>query len=272
MGSGVNIKGGIGVLRFAANLTMLYPEVPFLERFARARASGFDAVEFLFPYPAGLPAVQTALRDNDLKVVLFNLPAGDWDAGERGIAILPDRRDEFRAGVEEAIGYAKGLGCRQLNCLAGKRPSDLALEDAQAVFKENLQYAADKLSEHGITLLMEPINPYDIPGFFLTTASQAHAIIEEVQRANVRIQYDIYHLQRTQGEIIRTFRDLKDLVGHIQIADNPGRHQPGTGELHFPNIFRALEDAGYAGHIGLEYVPLGDTEDSLAWWRSYRGQ
>jgi hydroxypyruvate isomerase len=258
-------RGGEAMLKFAANLTMLYGEVPFLERFARARASGFGAVEFLFPYEAGLEAVRAALADNGLRVVLFNLPAGDWGRGERGIAILPDRRREFREGVEEAIRYALALGSRQLNCLAGKLPPGLDRQEAAAVLEENVAYAADRLAEHGLTLLVEPINTFDIPGFFLPTPDAALEVLRRVGRPNVRIQFDFYHVQRAQGELIATFRRVRDHVAHVQIADNPGRHQPGTGEIHYPNVFRALEDAGYGGYIGLEYVPEGTTEESLSW-------
>lgn len=262
---------GSGMLRFAANLTMLYGEVAFLDRFARAKASGFSAVEFLFPYEAGLQAVKAALMENGLRVVLFNLPAGNWSAGERGIAILPDRRQEFREGVEEGIRYALALGSGQLNCLAGLLPSGLSPQDAQRVLVENLTYGADRLAEHGLKLLIEPINTFDVPGFFLTSPWQAVELIQQVGRPNLKIQLDFYHLQRTQGELIGTFRRLKGHVAHVQIADNPGRHQPGTGEIHYPNIFRALAEEGYIGYIGLEYIPAGTTEESLAWlpedWR-----
>lgn len=258
------------MLKFAANLSMLYPEVPFIERFFRARQSGFDSVEFLFPYPAGLDAVRQACQDNALSVVLFNLPAGRWGEGERGIAILPDRRQEFRTGVAEAMDYAAGLGVRRMNCLAGKRPDSLPAADAWAVAVENLRYAAKELGRAGLTLLVEPINPYDIPGFFLNTTQQTVELLTAIGEPNVRIQYDIYHMQRTQGEILATFVALKPLIAHLQIADNPGRHQPGTGELHYGRILAALEAAGYDGHIGLEYLPLGTTEESLGWWRQYQ--
>ncbi|OLZ08759.1 hydroxypyruvate isomerase [Sulfobacillus thermosulfidooxidans] len=258
------------MLKFAANLTMLYTDVPFLERFGRARASGFDAVEFLFPYSDGLDAVTTVAREAAVTIALFNLPAGDWEHGERGIAILPDRRAEFRAGVAEAIRYATALGVQRLNCLAGRRPGDLPEVEAWAVLRDNVRYAADELAKAHLTLMLEPINPYDIPGFFLNRTSEVIDLIREVGRSNIQIQYDIYHLQRTQGEIIGTFRTLREHIGHIQIADNPGRHQPGTGELNYKRIFSALDEAGYTGYIGLEYIPQGRTEDSLEWWRLYQ--
>lgn len=258
------------MLKFAANLSMLYPEVPFLERFESAARSGFHAVEFLLPYTVGLEAVRIAVQSQPLSIVLFNLPAGDWDNGERGIAIFPDRRQEFRDGVGEAIRYAQTLGTPRLNCLAGKRPPGLDFDDAWRVLVENVRYAADELGKVGLTLLVEPINLFDIPGFFLNTTQHVMTLLNEVGKSNVHIQYDIYHVQRTQGEIIHTFNALKAQIGHIQVADNPGRHQPGTGELHYGRIFRALEDAGYAGYIGLEYIPLGSTEDSLNWWHRYQ--
>ncbi len=258
------------MLRFSANLSMLYPDASFLERFWYAHQSGFDAVEFLFPYAAGLEAIGQAARANELSIVLFNLPAGDWEHGERGIALLPDRRQEFREGVGEAIRYAQALAVPRLNCLAGKRPDDLPRDDAWSVLVENVRYAADTLGRAGLTLMVEPINPFDIPGFFINTTRQVVELLNEVDRPNVMIQYDIYHMQRTQGEIINTFNVLKPRIGHVQIADNPGRHQPGTGELNYGQIFRGLEEAGYSGCIGLEYIPLGNTEESLEWWRQYR--
>lgn len=251
---------------------MLYPEVPFLERFELAVHSGFKAVEFLFPYAAGLEAVHNAVKARHLPVVLFNLPAGEWEKGERGIAIFPDRRQEFRDGVGEAIRYAQTLGTSRLNCLAGKRPPELEAGEAWRVLAENVRYAAAELAKAGLTLLVEPINPFDIPGFFINSTREVISLLNEVglsSHSNVKIQYDIYHMQRTQGDIINTFNALKAHIGHIQIADNPGRHQPGTGELHYGRIFQALEDAQYSDYIGLEYIPLGSTEDSLEWWRHY---
>jgi len=258
------------MLKFAANLTMLYGDSPFLERFNRARQSGFDFVEFLFPYGAGLSAVEKARQDARLTIVLFNLPAGNWDQGERGIAIFPDRRAEFREGVAEAIRYAKALGVSQLNCLAGRRPEDLPVDEAWAVLRENVRYAADALGQEGLTLLMEPINPFDVPGFFINSPREVIRLREEIGVPNLRLQYDIYHQQRTAGEILATFQAFHASIGHIQIADNPGRHQPGTGELHYGRIFSALDRAGYSGYIGLEYIPDGTTEESLEWWRQYR--
>jgi hydroxypyruvate isomerase len=249
---------------------MLFNEVPFIERFDRAKGSGFAEVEFLFPYADGLEAVKAAVKASSIEVVLFNLPAGDWEGGERGIAILPDRREEFRDGVGEAIRFAESLGTPRLNCLAGKQPKDLTDSDAEAVLVENLRFAAKELAKAHLELMIEPINSYDIPGFFLTGTSQALDLIERVGEPNIKIQYDIYHMQRMQGEILGTFRQIKPKIGHIQIADNPGRHQPGTGELNYRRIFAALEEGNYQGYVGLEYIPLGTTEDSLEWLRSLK--
>jgi hydroxypyruvate isomerase len=253
--------------KFNANLTMLFTEVPVLQRFARARKAGFEAVEFLFPYEFEKDAVRQALSENGLKQVLFNLPAGDWAAGERGIAILPDRTEEFRRGVALAIEYAEVLGCRQINCLSGVAPEGVTAETLHATFIGNLRHAAGELKKHGIRLLIEPINRYDIPGFFLNTVEQADAIINEVGSDNLFIQYDLYHQQRTRGELIGTYQRYKDRIAHIQLADNPGRNEPGTGEINYDFVFAALDAAGYDGWIGCEYKPKTTTEEGLGWLR-----
>lgn len=258
-------KGGMKTMRYAANLSMLYPDRPFLRRFEAARASGFSFVEFLFPYEAGLEAVEDALQTNHLQVVLFNLPSGHWNRGERGIAVLPDRRREFRDGVEEAVDYAQRLGCARINCLAGIRPPGLSAEEAWATLEENAGYAADRLAEYGKTLMVEPVNFFDVPGFFLNTTAAAETLLENLKRPNIRIQYDVYHLQRMQGELIANIRRLGPVIGHVQIADNPGRHEPGTGEINYANVLQALESLGYDGYVGLEYIPLADTDAGLKW-------
>ncbi len=253
--------------RFAANLTMLFNEVPFLDRFERAARAGFEAVEFLFPYAYSVGELKDRLETNRLKLVLHNLPAGDWDAGERGIACLPDRVDEFRGGVAAAIEYAKALGVPQVNCLAGKAagvPEHLLHQ----TFVENLRYAAGELKRSGIKLLIEPINTYDIPGFYLNRTAQALSIIEEVGSDNLFLQYDIYHAQRMEGELIATLEKNLARIAHVQLADNPGRHEPGTGEIHYGNVFAALERIGYTGWVGCEYKPATTTEAGLAWFTS----
>ena len=251
--------------KFAANLTMLFNELPFLERFAAAKAAGFEAVEYLFPYPFEKDALVQALKSNGLTQVLHNLPAGNWDAGERGIACHPDRMEEFRAGVDQAIAYATALGCRQVNCLAGKVPAGVSPAQAQATFVANLKYAAEKLQAARIKLLIEPINSYDIPGFFLNTTAQALAVLEAVGSDNLYIQYDIYHAQRMEGELAATMQKHLARIAHIQLADNPGRNEPGTGEINYAFLFRHLDAIGYTGWIGCEYKPRTTTSDGLGW-------
>jgi len=251
--------------RFAANLTMLFTELPFMERFAAARAAGFDSVEYLFPYAYPKEQLAQALRGNGLKQVLHNLPAGDWDAGERGIACHPDRVAEFRAGVARAIEYATALGCPQVNCLAGKLPAGVTREQAHATFVGNLAFAASALKEAGIRLLIEPINHFDIPGFFLTRTDQALAILDEVGSDNLFIQYDIYHAQRMEGELGATLQKNLARIGHIQLADNPGRNEPGTGEINYSWLFRHIDAIGYRGTIGCEYKPKTTTAEGLGW-------
>jgi hydroxypyruvate isomerase len=254
--------------RFAANLTMLFTELPFPDRFAAARAAGFDAVEYLFPYEYPKEELATLLRANRLQQVLHNLPAGDWTAGERGIACHPDRVEEFRADVARAIEYAHALDCPQLNCLAGKLPAGVPREQAHATLVANLRFAADQLGHAGIRLLVEPINTFDIPGFFLTRSEQALDLIEEVGSNNLFLQYDLYHAQRMEGELAGTLSRHLARIGHIQLADNPGRNEPGTGEINYPFLFRHLDALGWKGFIGCEYKPRTTTLEGLAWIRA----
>lgn len=252
--------------RFAANLSMLFTEVPFTERFAKAAEAGFSGVEFLFPYEWHKDVLSGALKDNDLTQVLFNMPPGDWDAGERGIACLPDRVDEFRDGVYQAIEYARALGCERLNCLAGLKPVDLDETTAWQTLVANIAWAADKLAAENITLCLEAINSrVDMPRFFLDTSGKVMALIEEVDADNLRLQYDIYHMQIMQGDLLRSMECLLPWIGHIQFADNPGRHEPGTGEINFSNVFAAIDKMDYDGWVSAEYKPSGDTADSLGW-------
>ena len=251
--------------RFAANLTMLFNEVPFLDRFERAARAGFDAVEFLFPYAWKPAEIRARLDAHGLTLVLHNLPAGDWDAGERGIAALPGREAEFRGGVAKAIDYAQALGVGQLNALAGKAPADVASAALHDTFVGNCAYAAAELRKAGLKLLIEPINTIDIPGFFLNRTAQAAAVLDEIGAGNAFIQYDVYHAQRMEGELAATIERHLPRIGHIQIADNPGRHEPGSGEIHWPFLFARLDALGYAGWIGCEYKPAGSTEAGLGW-------
>lgn len=251
--------------KFAANLTMLFTEHPFLDRFEHAAKAGFKAVEFLFPYAFDAADIKRRLDAHGLQLVLHNLPAGNWDAGERGIACHPDRVGEFREGVEKAIGYAGLLGVRQLNCLAGKAPADVADDVLRRTVVENLRYAADALRKAGLKLLIEPINTHDIPGFYLNRTVQAADLLAEVGADNAFIQYDIYHAQRMEGELAATIEKYLPRIGHIQLADNPGRNEPGTGEINYPYLFAHLDRLGYDGWIGCEYKPATTTEAGLGW-------
>jgi len=251
--------------KFAANLTMLFNEVPFLDRFERAAKAGFDAVEFLFPYAYPAHEIKSRLEANGLQLVLHNLPAGDWDAGERGIGCLPDRVDEFRAGVAKAIDYAGALGVKQVNCLAGKAPLGAGETTLRQTFVANLQYAAGALQKAGIRLLIEPINTYDIAGFYLCRTAQALSIIGDAGSDNLYLQYDIYHAQRMEGELAATLSKHLARIAHVQIADNPGRNEPGTGEINYPFLFAHLDRIGYGGWVGCEYKPAAATEAGLGW-------
>ena len=255
--------------RFAANLTMLFNEVPFLERFALAKTAGFKAVEFLFPYAYSTEEIKSALDNNALKLALHNLPAGDWDAGERGIACHPDRVNEFRSGVAKAIEYATHLHVGQLNCLAGKAPVGVEAKLLHDTFVSNLQYAASELKKVGLKLLIEPINTFDIPGFYLSKTEQGIAILDAVGADNAFLQYDIYHAQRMEGELANTIQKHLSRIAHIQLADNPGRNEPGTGEIHYDYLFGLLDRLGYAGYIGCEYKPLKSTAAGLGWMDQY---
>ncbi|WNJ99351.1 hydroxypyruvate isomerase [Thalassospiraceae bacterium LMO-JJ14] len=254
--------------RFAANLSMLFGELDFLDRFEAASEAGFRGVEYLFPYAYDPDVLASRLQAFGLQQVLHNLPAGDWDAGERGIACHPGRVEEFHQGVHEAIRYATALGCTQLNCLAGVLPEDADPDVAHATFVSNLKYAAMKLKEAGICLLIEPINTRDIPGFFLNATSQARAYLDEVGADNLFIQYDIYHMQIMEGDLAPTIRDNLDVIKHIQLADTPGRHEPGTGEINYGFLFNYIDELGYDGWIGCEYKPAGDTREGLGWLAS----
>ena len=251
--------------KLAANLTMLYNEVEFLDRFDAAAKSGFKGVEYLFPYPYPSEQLAERLQRHGLTQVLHNLPAGDWGKGERGIACLPDRVREFQDGVGRAIEYARALSCKQVNCLAGIAPAGVDPEQVRATFVANLRFAADKLAAAGIRLLMEPINTFDIPGFYLSRTQQALDLIAAVGSPNLFVQYDIYHMQRMEGELANTMQGHLAQIAHIQLADNPGRNEPGTGEINYRFLFGFLDAIGYDGWIGCEYKPKGGTVEGLAW-------
>ena len=257
--------------KFNANLTMLFNEVPFLDRFQAAAGAGFKGVEFLFPYAFDKDAIAERLDQHGLVQVLHNLPAGDWDAGERGIACHPDRVGEFRDGVGRAIEYATALGCKQLNCLAGIAPAGVDAEKVHATFVANLRFAAARLEEAGIRLLVEPINTFDIPGFHLNRTAQAIALIEEVGSPNLWLQHDVYHMQRMEGELANTIARHLPRIAHMQIADTPGRHEPGTGEINYAWLFRFIDQLGYDGWIGCEYKPAAGTREGLGWIQALAG-
>ncbi|MDF2502026.1 MAG: hyi [Anaerosporomusa subterranea] len=254
---------------FAANLTMSFQEIPFMQRFAAASQAGFDSVEFMFPYDYTKAELRQALDANSLKIVLFNLPAGNWAQGDRGVAVHPERKQEFRDGVEKALSYAEPLGVKQLNCLVGKKLTEFSDAEQRATLIENLRCAAEKLAEKGIRLLVEPLNSFDMPGFYHSTAEQVLTLLDEVGHANAYLQYDLYHEQRGVGELTATLRKQFARIAHIQIADNPGRHQPGTGELNYRFLFSEIDRLGYTGYVGLEYIPEGPTADSFSWVEEY---
>lgn len=257
--------------KFSANLSMLYTEHAFLDRFEPAAKAGFKAVEFLFPYAFTAADIKTRLDGHGLQLVLHNLPAGDWEAGERGIACHPDRVEEFRAGVAKAVTYAQALGVGQLNCLAGKAPAGASDAVLRKTFVDNLRYAAGELKKSGLRLLIEPINTFDIPGFYLSRTAQALAILDEVGADNAFVQYDIYHAQRMEGELAATMQKNLARIGHIQLADNPGRNEPGTGEINYAFLFAHLDRIGYGGWIGCEYKPAGTTDGGLGWRQRLAG-
>lgn len=255
--------------RFAANLTMLFTEYPFLERFDRAARAGFNAVEFLFPYHEDIGAISDALRRNGLTQVLFNLPAGDFAAGERGIANDPNRVGEFRDGVGRALEIASRLDCRQINCLVGLELGGVPHDTQWKTIVENLRFAAEQGKIAGVRQLVEPLNSIDTPGFMLTTTHGALRLLAAVGSDNLRIQYDVYHMQRMEGNLTATLQAHVDRIGHVQVADSPARTQPGTGEINYPFVFDTLDEVDYAGMVGCEYKPVPSTEESLGWLRRW---
>jgi hydroxypyruvate isomerase len=255
--------------KLAANLSMMFAEHEFLDRFEAAARAGFSAVEYLFPYAHPKEAILERLRQHGLEQALFNLPPGDWDAGERGLAIHPDRVSEFRDGVGRAIDYATALGCKRLHAMAGVAPSGVHPARLREIYVQNLKYAAEQAAKVGITMLIEPINSRDVPGYYLVTSTQALAVIGAVGISNLRLQYDIYHAQIMEGDIAHTLERNLGVIGHIQIADTPGRHEPGTGEINYGFLLGFMDKVGYAGWVGCEYRPLAGTLEGLGWARSY---
>jgi hydroxypyruvate isomerase len=256
--------------RLAANLSLLFPQLPFPERFAAAAKAGFRYVEYQFPYPFGsAQEIAARAREAGVEVVLHNLPAGDAAKGDRGIACLPGRVGEFREGVERAIEYARAAGCPRLNTLAGIAPAGVPRERLRETLIENLRYAADRLKAAGLTLLTEPCNPRTIPGFFLNRSQEGIEIIDAVRASNLMLQYDIFHMQIVEGDLAKTIERLLPRIGHMQLADVPGRHEPGTGEINYGWLLAEIDRLGYQGWIGCEYIPAGDTAQGLSWAKPY---
>ena len=252
--------------KFAANLSFQFTEVAFAERFARAAQAGFCGVEYLFPYDYPARTIADWLQAAGLEQVLFNLPPGDWAAGERGLACLPHRQGEFAEGVELALDYAMVLDCQRVHCMAGINPGKIDEAELTATYIANLRYAADRFATIGATVLVEPINSrIDMPGYWLDDIDKACRLIEAIERPNVKLQLDLYHAQIIRGDLARTIDDCLPLLGHVQIADNPGRHEPGTGEINYPFLFERLDQLGYRGWVGCEYKPRAGTEAGLGW-------
>lgn len=258
------------MVQLAANLSMLFNEVDFLDRFEAAAKAGFKGVEYLSPYDFTAEEISAQLKGNGLKQVLFNTPAGDWDAGERGTACIPSRIDEFRDGIAKAIDYAKILGCDQLHCMAGLTPDGADPAELRKTYVENLRFASAEMGKAGIKCLMEMINTRDIPGFYLNTSAQAEEIMGEVASDNLYIQYDIYHMQIMEGDLAPTMERLLPKIAHMQLADTPGRNEPGTGEINYSFLFSHIDRIGYKGWIGCEYKPATTTQEGLGWMDPYK--
>lgn len=253
--------------QFAANLSMMFTERPFLERFAAAAEAGFTAVEYLFPYDHSPEDVSDALSAAGLIQALFNAPLGDWDAGERGIAALPGRDDEFTTSVETALTYAQALDCRQVHVMAGNASPS---EEATSTYIRRVREAAETAQSAGVKILIEPINPIDMPGYFLSGVRHGMDLLGRIAHRNVGLQLDLYHAQITDGDLSRLIRDAADVTEHIQIASVPDRHEPDKGELNYPWLFDLLDAEGYRGYVGCEYRPAGTTEAGLDWFTPYR--
>lgn len=255
--------------RFAANLSMMFNELPFLERFAAARRAGFDGVEFLFPYEVPATVLRERLMGEGLTQVLFNMPPGDWLRGERGIASIPGRQAEFRESLKRALDYAAALDCKQIHCMAGIPSSEVAFATAAAVYAANLSWATEQAQPAGVRLLIEPINHRDMPRYFLNTQAQGAAIVEAIGRDRLGLQFDVYHVQVTEGDVTTRMEQFMPIIAHMQIADVPARNEPGTGEIGWPFVFRRMDELGYRGWVGCEYRPAGDTVAGLGWRQKF---
>ena len=251
--------------RFAANLSMMFNEVSFLDRFAAARRAGFKGVEFLFPYEFAAAELRERLSGEGLTQVLFNMPPGDWANGERGMASIPGRQKEFRDSVKQALDYAAALDCQQLHCMAGIVPAGVPMTTATAVYAANLAWATEHTSAAGIRLVIEPINHRDMPGYFLNTQAQGAAFVDAIGRDRLGLQFDVYHVQVTEGDITKRMEQFMPVIAHMQIADVPARNEPGTGEIGWRYVFRRMDELGYTGWVGCEYRPAGETVAGLDW-------
>jgi hydroxypyruvate isomerase len=256
--------------RFAANLSMMFNEVPFLDRFALAAKAGFKGVEFLFPYDHPAAEIAARLNDNGLQQVLFNAPAGDFGKGERGMAAMPGKQAAFRDSIKLALEYATTLACPRLHIMAGLKPEGVAHDTLTAVYGANLAYAAEECAKAGVKPIIEPINHRDIPGFFLNTTDQAAAIIAAIGPEKLGLQFDLYHCQITEGDVVKRVEKHLPLIAHMQVADTPGRHEPGTGEVNWPFVFKTIDALGFRGWIGCEYRPAGETLAGLSWFAPYK--
>lgn len=260
-----SLKLGENMNKFAVNLSTIFTQVPFIDRFKKASEQQFSYVECQFPYELTVDQIKQQLRENNLSMVLLNLPPGNWANGDRGLAIDPFRTEEFKNSVDVGIEYASALNIPNIHCMAGVCSDNIPSHKVKEVYIKNITYAAKKLATHELTLLIEPINQKDIPNYYLSSIKEAAEILQEVNLPNVKLQFDFYHMQKIQGDLISTFENYFDQIGHVQIADVPGRHQPGTGEINYKNVLSFLDKVGYNGYIGLEYTPLGKSEDSFKW-------
>jgi hydroxypyruvate isomerase len=255
--------------RLAANLSMMFNEVPFLARFDAAAKAGFKAVEFLFPYEHPAAEIRRRLDGAGLQQVLFNMPPGDWAGGERGMACLPGRGQEFRDGVKKALDYAGSLGCGMVHCMAGIVPAGVSHGVAAALYVANVAWAAEQAAAQGVKVVLEPINHRDMPGFFLNTMAQGADVVHAIGFDRVGLQFDIYHCQVTEGDITKRIEALLPIIAHMQLADVPGRNEPGTGEIGWDFVLKRIDSLRYEGWIGCEYRPAGDTVEGLAWRKRY---
>jgi hydroxypyruvate isomerase len=255
--------------RLAANLSMMFNEVPFLERFAAARKAGFEGVEFLFPYDFPAAEIRERLSGEGLTQALFNMPPGDWANGERGMAALPGRQTEFREAVKRGLDYAAALDCKRVHCMAGILPAGVSFAVASATYAANLAWAAEQARAAGVRLMLEPINHRDMPGYFLNTQAQGAAVVEAIGLDALGLQFDVYHVQITEGDITKRMEQFMPVIAHMQIADVPARNEPGTGEIGWAYVFRRMDELGYDGWVGCEYRPKGDTVEGLSWRKTF---